>query len=180
VLLYDVTDILSYEYVTSYGYRKIMKWRKTETEDGENYAAGGQGFGCVLVGNKIDILAKEGEGKRQVRKSLADEWAGMHGMRHFEVDTHTRDPIDEIMRVLMKNVKRVERWDKEDMEKKTKKSESISGLSRSFSRLRHALPLVSSNSSKGKGKQKEEPPWSMYFPARSASGPSTQSEQLPS
>ncbi|KAF1961737.1 P-loop containing nucleoside triphosphate hydrolase protein [Byssothecium circinans] len=180
VLLYDIADKESYDRVTEQGWHIIQAWRKEKTREGKEFPMGGQRFGCVLVGNKLDVIEK-GEKTRQVRKSLADEWAGMHGMRHFEVDTFSQATIDEVMRALVKNIKRAEGMDNDEMERAAYEAETThkTGLAKSFSKLRDALP-----SSKSKGKQNagqptsiEEPRWHMFFPAGiAATGPPSDSE----
>lgn len=162
ILLYDITRKESYDYITNKGYFYVWDTRKTRRfEDAEDYLTRKQRFGCVLVGNKLDLADKH----REVPKELAEEWADMQGLKSYEIDSYKRESIEEVMEVLVKSIKRAEKRDAEDihrrqqLEKKpehkddetlnvepVKATKGRSGLSKSLSKLKDALPNVRSKS----------------------------------
>ena len=111
VLLYDVTRKSTFDCITSEGYLDIIRNRKQLCDD-VKLRTRMQRFGCVLVGNKLD-LAKE---KREVTQELAQDWGQSQGMMSFEVDTFSQEPINEVMKALVRSIKKAERLAKEDIE----------------------------------------------------------------
>jgi hypothetical protein len=111
ILLYDVTSLQSFEYITgqAYGYACMLN-QYMGAKAGERIRE------CVLVGTKLDIVQKDQE-QRQVDKELADEWAQSQGMRHVELSTHTKADVEDIVRTLIKSIKRArERAREEQLE----------------------------------------------------------------
>jgi GTPase SAR1 family protein len=112
VLLYDITNEESFEYITNQAYTYIYLCRKFLNETlGEGGLRGESGnhqreemtkeFGCVLVGNKKDLMGS-GKGKRAIAGSMAKEWAHSQGFEHFEVSSNDRSEVEEAMRTLVK------------------------------------------------------------------------------
>ena len=180
IFLYDITDENSYNVLTEHAYELTYLARKEATSTGRNYPTGRQRFGGILVGNKVDLVEGEGsEGKRQVRKEKAKEWASMYAWKHFEVDTFRREAAEEVVEALVESMEKAQRRDREDMERSAKerwrengrdmwgkkiepwgeyvgveeekkeKKEKKNGLSRSWTRVRDALPRFRSNSRTG-------------------------------
>jgi GTPase SAR1 family protein len=116
IFLYDITDESSFDLITEYGYELVHDCRREKTDTGKPYLTGRQRFGCVLVGNKLDIVEKDPE-KRQVGKERAADWADMHRQKHYEVNAFRRDELEEVARGLVRSIEKAERRDKEDMER---------------------------------------------------------------
>lgn len=119
VLLYDITSQESFEKVTDEAYLYAWMCRHSETSAGENYVTGRQRFGCVLVGNKADIVRADPE-KRQVRSEMAEQWAQSQGFRHFEVTSNERTEVEETVEALVRHVKRVRKRDAHEIEEQRK------------------------------------------------------------
>ncbi|KAF2657267.1 P-loop containing nucleoside triphosphate hydrolase protein [Lophiostoma macrostomum CBS 122681] len=113
VLLYDITSQQSFENITQFGYGHLIKHRRPKDPETQTpYPAGIQRFGCVLVGNKVDLAPDQ----REVDSEVAQEWADSQGIPFFELDTRDREAIEEAMRAMVKSLARAERRDKEDLE----------------------------------------------------------------
>jgi Ras-related protein Rab-39B len=104
VLLYNITSSESFQYVTDQAYKLLWRSRKNDEENGEVR----MNFGCVLVGNKLDLVIAGNE-SRAVSKSLADEWAQTQGMRSIEVDSLRREGPERALKLLVQNIKMIER-----------------------------------------------------------------------
>lgn len=206
ILLYDITDRQSFDSVTGADYQTFLSFRNkvpsaddgenvrnVDSTDGEVYLGAFKRFGGILVGNKLDLLTKENAAKREVPKSLAEEWASMHGMKHFETDTFSQETLDPIVKDLIMLIKKAELRDKEDLDlmrrhgvapsqdtagaaQSSHGKNHVSSLSRSFSKmLRQTLPRTSSKKKKPVDSQEVEedtPPWSMFL--SSTASPSEQ------
>jgi GTPase SAR1 family protein len=100
VLLYDVTNLESFEHITNQAYKYvwICKNRKGK-EDGNDRCE------FILVGNKADVLEAEPE-KREVESELAEQWAQSQGMKHFELTTNVRSQVEEVVQMLMNSIGR--------------------------------------------------------------------------
>lgn len=140
VLLYDVTNRESFERVTMDAYRYLWMCRSSASSGGFAYPAGKQRFGCILVGNKADLL-KEDPGKRQVSKATAEQWAQSQGFRHYEVTTNDRKLLEDAVEGLVKSINLMKKRDKSDLEaptdaengKETRLVKALKGLSLSHS-----------------------------------------------
>ncbi|KAF2277718.1 P-loop containing nucleoside triphosphate hydrolase protein [Westerdykella ornata] len=123
VLLFSLTDRSSFDKITKQDYLSIILARKRITEPSLRvphqlrYPAGQQRFGCILVGNKLD-LAKDG---REVAKEVAQAWADSQGIDYFELDTNKQEPIEEAIRALIRSIQRAQRWDAQDLEEELEK-----------------------------------------------------------
>ncbi|CAN9298997.1 unnamed protein product [Alternaria alternata] len=71
-------------------------------------------FGCVVVGNKKDIIDRD-EGKRQVKKEMADQWASSQGFRHIEISSNERKEVEDAVQALVDSVQRARRMDAKDI-----------------------------------------------------------------
>ncbi|ORX94300.1 P-loop containing nucleoside triphosphate hydrolase protein [Clohesyomyces aquaticus] len=110
VLLYDVTSKASYEHIVNEGYMTVLK-RRRQTRGGKAFPTGMQRFGCVLVGNKIDLA----EEKREVDRELAQEWADSMGIEFFELSALDNTAVNEAMSALVRSMVRAEARDNEDL-----------------------------------------------------------------
>ena len=91
VLLYDVTSLESFEYVTNQAYKYLWSCRRSKCESEEEVKGKKRiDFGCVLAGNKLDIVGANTQ-RRKVSHSLAAEWAQTQGIRSIEVDSLARE-----------------------------------------------------------------------------------------
>ncbi|KAG9189443.1 hypothetical protein G6011_06311 [Alternaria panax] len=117
VLLYDVTSLSTFDHLIQHTYLQI--WHCRNTVFIKNGTEGRmqevkKRFGCVVVGNKNDIV-DEDEGKRQVRKEMADQWAASQGFRHIEVSSNERQEVEDSVRALVDSVQRARRMDARDI-----------------------------------------------------------------
>lgn len=111
VFLYDVTDGTSFENLTERGYEYVQRCR------GE-----GRRFGCVLVGNKVDLL-DEGR-KREVTKEVVEDWAVKQGVECCEISCFDAEGVEEVVRMMVRSINK-ERQDargKRDQERQKKRS----------------------------------------------------------
>lgn len=115
VLLYDITSRQSFDDVTDEAYMYAWLCRCAEGAKGEKYLTGRQRFGCVLVGNKADLVKAEPE-RRQVSKEMAEQWAESQGFRHFEVTSQSTNEVEDTVAAVIKSVKKSRRQDAEDIE----------------------------------------------------------------
>ena len=109
VLLYDVTSLQSFEYITNQAYRYL--WGCRRVNSGRREGAEGDerdSFGCVLVGNKAD-LTTENQASRAVPRNLAEDWALTQGIRSIEVDSLARAGPESALELLVKNIWKLER-----------------------------------------------------------------------
>lgn len=121
VLLYDVTSRASFERITNEGYMRVLLNRE-EKSKGIHHVTGIQRFGCILVGNKVDLAAE----RREVNEEEAEEWAESQGFKYIELTSNEQTAILEAMKTLVRNITKAERRDLEDanMEMKRKKAEN--------------------------------------------------------
>ncbi|KAJ4294134.1 hypothetical protein N0V90_007824 [Kalmusia sp. IMI 367209] len=113
VLLYDVTDEKSYESITEKGWIHVWECRRAEDANGVRYPT---------AGTKVDLVQGEKSKKREVRKSLAEEWASILGLKAFEVDAYDKERLEDMMRALVRRIKRARQRDAEDIEIVKKRS----------------------------------------------------------
>ena len=104
VLLYDITSQESFDYITTQGYMYVVGCRQSAREP-----PGGR-FGCVLVGNKLDLADQ----KREVSTEVAQEWADIQGFDFFEVDTYSQAALRPIFLSLVKSMAREEKREAEE------------------------------------------------------------------
>jgi hypothetical protein len=122
VLLYDITSRGSFEHITTAAYLHLISQRPASHAEGLNlpddipvgtpYSEAGRRFGCVLVGNKVDLA---NNGKREVGTELAEDWAQSQGIQSLELDAWDREKIDEAMTALVKSMVKNERRDLQHM-----------------------------------------------------------------
>lgn len=146
ILLYDVNSYDSFQHITDYAYLFILDnrrvwakeepdpetaklppvwvdWRPRTLEDGIFYPCGQQRFGCVLVGTKLDLARQE----REVGKDVAEAWADRYGMKHFELDTYSQEPINEIVQVVIKSSLREHKRDLQGLEAEVMRLKAVGG-----------------------------------------------------
>ncbi|KAL1606467.1 hypothetical protein SLS60_003871 [Paraconiothyrium brasiliense] len=121
VLLYDITSEESYRQVTEFGWQYLWDLRDSgdESRTGdyeEENQSETRKFGCVLVGNKVDLVQGDNSDKREVPKDLAEEWASMVGVEAFEVDRFDRNVLEDVLKALIRNTNWAKRRDEEDNE----------------------------------------------------------------
>ncbi|CAI6337637.1 unnamed protein product [Periconia digitata] len=197
ILLYDITDEKSYESVTKADYETILTFRQEvllhservpdpNSQANQVFLGTFRRFGGLLVGNKLDKVIDGQEQNRQVPKSLAAEWADMHGMKHFEIDTHSQKRLGDVMRELIQMIKKNEQRDNEDMEQKRKSQAKafaegrknlggtstsgkpkdrkfLSGLSRSLSKIRHKNLVATNEAAGAEDSKTDTPTWNMFL-----------------
>lgn len=119
VLLYDLTDQRSYENPDSCDYENAIKDMYEDLLYCRNTVFTKQGtegrmvgmkkrFGCVLVGNKRDVVDQD-EGSRQVNKGMAEQFAASQGYRHFEITSLDRAEIERVVEALVDSIQKA-RW----------------------------------------------------------------------
>ncbi|KAF2629313.1 P-loop containing nucleoside triphosphate hydrolase protein, partial [Macroventuria anomochaeta] len=109
VLLYDVTSLASFEYVIDQAYKFLWGCRRLKSESDEEDGGGERGsFGCVLVGNKLDLV-DAGKESKAVGRTLAEEWAQSQGIRSIEMVSLEREGPESALKLLVENIKKVER-----------------------------------------------------------------------
>lgn len=109
VLLYDITSLESFEYIVNQAYNFLWRCRRLRTES--DVGAGGderRSFGCVLAGNKLDLVTAEKEG-RAVSQSQAEEWVQTQGFRSTELDSLARNGPEQALKILVKSMWKLER-----------------------------------------------------------------------
>ncbi|KAF7677846.1 hypothetical protein GT037_004705 [Alternaria burnsii] len=117
VLLYDVTSLFSFDHLIQHTYLQIWQCRNTVFfKDGAEGRMQGlkKRFGCVVVGNKKDIIDRD-EGKRQVKKEMADQWASSQGFRHIEISSNERKEVEDAVQALVDSMQRARRMDARDI-----------------------------------------------------------------
>ncbi|KAE8830810.1 hypothetical protein PTNB85_07397 [Pyrenophora teres f. teres] len=126
VLLYDITDQRSYGNFDSRKYENpIMDMyedglycrNSVFTKEGTEGRMVGlkKRFGCVLVGNKRDLVDLD-EGKRQVKKEMAEQYAASQGFKHFEISSLDRGEIERVMKALIDKIQKAKWMDARDVE----------------------------------------------------------------
>ncbi|CAN9429787.1 unnamed protein product [Alternaria alternata] len=117
VLLYDVTSLFSFDHLIQHTYLQIWQCRNTVfIKDGAEGRMQGlkKRFGCVVVGNKKDTIDRD-EGKRQVKKEMANQWASSQGFRHIEISSNERKEVEDAVQALVDSVQRARRMDAKDI-----------------------------------------------------------------
>ena len=108
VLLYDITSLESFEYITRQAYdflwscRRLVKGTVGGVPGDER-----QSFGCVLAGNKLDLVNAKPD-LRAVDQFLAEEWAYTQGFRSIELNSLARSGPEQALKLLVKNVWKLE------------------------------------------------------------------------
>jgi uncharacterized protein YchJ len=96
-------------------------------------------FGCVVVGNKKDLVNGEhGEEKREIDKEEAEQWADSQGFRGLEVSSNNREEVEEAVNALVRSVERAKRMDNRDDED-SRAAVRGSGTQRSVALLKKAF-----------------------------------------
>ncbi len=109
ILLYDVTESASLEYITNQAYSYLWCCRRSGAEGAKIAGrAERESFGCVLVGNKQDLVATHNK-ITAVDPSLANEWAQTQGIRSIEIDSLTRAGPQSALKLLVLNIWKLER-----------------------------------------------------------------------
>ena len=67
-------------------------------------------FGCVLVGNKVDLAGE----KREVEREEAEWFAEMVGVEWFELDAWDSEAIRRAMTALVRMIKKTEEMNAEE------------------------------------------------------------------
>ena len=120
VLLYDITSRHSFDRVTNRTYMHVWDARNTvsrKTGDQGKMEGLKKRFGCVVVGNKKDLVnVEDGEKKREIDTEEAEQWAESQGFRGLEVSSNNREEVEEAVNLLVKSVKRARRMDNRDDE----------------------------------------------------------------
>ncbi|KAH7558582.1 hypothetical protein BM1_04719 [Bipolaris maydis] len=114
VLLYDIICNLSFTSVTHEFY--VYAWTCRDgiaTKEADDHLTKKR-FGCVLVGNKRDVIVGEDASKRQVDKNMAEQWASSQGLKHFEITTNERGEVEEVVKALVDSIARARRMDQRD------------------------------------------------------------------
>lgn len=117
VLIYDITAQWSWDSLIKYTYPHIYHCRNTIfTKDGTEGRMQGvkKRFGCVVVGNKKDMVDEDGS-KRQVKKDMVEQWAASQGFRHVEMSSNERGEVEDVIRTLVDSVQRARRMDARDI-----------------------------------------------------------------
>lgn len=108
VLLYDIANMESFEYITKQAYNYLWRCRKLGQETGDGAREDGrERFGCVLAGNKFDLVAAKLQ-PRAVSQSLAKEWAHAQGFRSVELDSLAKAGPEQTLKLLVKNIWKLE------------------------------------------------------------------------
>ena len=120
VLLYDITSRHSFDRVTNRTYMHVWDARNTvsrKTGDQGKMEGLKKRFGCVVVGNKKDLVTGEGgEDKREIDKEEAEQWAESQGFRGSQVSSNNREEVEEAVNALVRSVERAKRMDNRDDE----------------------------------------------------------------
>jgi GTPase SAR1 family protein len=120
ILLYDITSRYSFDRVTKETYMRVWHARNTvfrKTGDLGKMEGLKKRFGCVVVGNKRDLVnGEDGEKKRGIDKEEAEQWAESQGFRGLEVSSNNREEVEEAVNMLVKSVERAKRMDNRDDE----------------------------------------------------------------
>jgi GTPase SAR1 family protein len=108
VLLYNVTNLESFEYITRQAYDFLWRCRRLgkKTVDGVPEDER-QSFGCVLAGNKLDLVNAKSDA-RTVDQFLAEDWAYTQGFRSIELNSLARSGPEQALKLLVKNVWKLE------------------------------------------------------------------------
>lgn len=122
VLLYDITSSSSFDYLINQAYAFLWECRRRKGA----YAGLDQyrSFGCVLVGNKYDLVSSGRKGSA-VSQNLADEWAQTQGIRSIVVDSLAKFGPESALKLLVKNVQKLERLGLMEASSVTKQEEQI-------------------------------------------------------
>jgi GTPase SAR1 family protein len=100
VLLYDITNLKSFQHITNQAYMYVWMCKRYMGE-----SVGVESCEFVLVGTKADILKSEPE-RREVDRELAEDWAQSQGIKHFELTTKVRSQVEEPVHELMRSINR--------------------------------------------------------------------------
>ena len=144
VLLYDVTSLESFEFITDQAYKFLWDCRKLECADNnEADEEEREGFGCVLVGNRLDLVTA-GKGTREVSQSLAEEWARTQGISSIEVHSLERKGPEDALKLLVTDIKKLESLEKSEAkavevaQEQTKGKEKRSSIRNAFKKVFNA------------------------------------------
>ncbi|KAJ4354866.1 hypothetical protein N0V95_003476 [Ascochyta clinopodiicola] len=129
VLLYDVTSLESFYYITDQAYKFLWRCRRLKSKDDDEADEECGDFGCVLAGNKLDLALIEPE-SREVSQGLAEEWAQTQRIRSVEMDSLERKGPEDALKLLVRNIRKTERLTvncekQQEKDAKEKKKSSI-------------------------------------------------------
>lgn len=110
VLLYDVTSLESFEFITDQACKFLWDCRNLQfADDNEPDEEERKAFGCVLVGNRLDLVATSKKA-REVSQSLAEEWARTQGISSVEVDSLEKRGPEDALKLLVTDIRKFERF----------------------------------------------------------------------
>ncbi|KAJ4313096.1 hypothetical protein N0V94_007130 [Neodidymelliopsis sp. IMI 364377] len=117
VLIYDVSDLETFEYITGQTYGFLWECRKLK--DGDKDEEIRASFGSVLVGNKLDLVTT-GKQKREVSQDTAKEWAQTQGIDSTELNCLTKTGPEEAVKTLLRDIQRIKRLENHETAQTTK------------------------------------------------------------
>lgn len=138
VLLYDVTSAEGFEYIINQAYNFLWECRRLKEEaDGGAGRSERKSFGCVLAGNKLDlVIAKLRE--RAVDPNLAEEWAHTQGFRNIELDSLTSNGPKQALMLLVRNLRKLDRLSLARAKEEEQAARSMKGKDKTHS-IRNAI-----------------------------------------
>ncbi len=149
LLLYDVTSKESFDKITNDAYLRALATRNSVFAGREKERMERRGLGCVLVGNKIDLLNRNEE-KREVDRETAEQWAESQGFRHTEIRVENRNQVEHAIELLASDMKktkaRTERKaaEEREAEKKRQKEQKEQKRTSLASAMKKVLPIIKS------------------------------------
>ncbi|KAJ4363428.1 hypothetical protein N0V83_009721 [Neocucurbitaria cava] len=131
-LLYDITSLQSFESLTDSAYFYLWDCRSPSSGGGDSSSGHAlknpdrRRFGCVVVGNKADVVRAEPE-KREVSAEMAEQWASSQGFGHVEVDSNERGEVEGAVETLVESIKIAWKRDAEEVEERKRMGERREG-----------------------------------------------------
>lgn len=131
MLLYDITSLESFEYLTNQAYTYALMCNE--------FMCVGERKECtfVLVGTKKDVVEKEGG--REVDEDLAEQWAESQGMKNFEVTSFDKEEVQGAVCELLRGVRRCEKRRQVSGQVKGEESPSIQSKSSARDRVKRVF-----------------------------------------
>lgn len=121
VLIYDITELATFKRVTDMAYTWLCICKRF-LKDASVWSSN-ESFGCVLVGNKADLV-RGGLAERKVDRTVAEEWAHSQGIIHMEVDSNNREEVDAAVWCLIKDYSKKRRRSLHDLSERAKQQEA--------------------------------------------------------
>lgn len=146
VLLYDVTSLESYESLIDQARKFLwhcreLIWVQGDLADRDER----KGFGCVLVGNKHDLVASD-RARRAVSRDEADEWASSQGFRSVEMDSLAGAGPSSALQLLMKNIWKLEKLGLMELKAEEKEDEGQTSQGWRSGSIRSTLRKITQSS----------------------------------